>query len=48
MARLVLFFSFVATLCSCSTLHGTAEGKSVIVRNDTINVRYGGSVSKSY
>ena len=41
---------FCLTFClgSCSTLHGTAEGKSVIVRNDTINVNYGGSVTKSY
>ena len=40
---------FCLTFClgSCSTLHGTAEGKSVIVRNDTINVNYGGSVTKS-
>ena len=38
------------TFCfgSCSTLHGTADGKSVIVRNDTITVNYGGSVTKSY
>lgn len=48
MVRLVLFFSFVALLGSCTTLHGTAEGKSVVVRNDTITVSYGGSVSKSY
>ena len=41
---------FCLTFCfgSCSTLHGTADGKSVIVRNDTIKVQYGGSVSKSF
>lgn len=48
MVRLVLFFSFIAFLGSCTTLHGTADGKSIIVRNDTITVNYGGTVSKSY
>lgn len=48
MARIFLFFSLLAVLGSCNTLHGTADGKSVIVRNDTIQVNYGGSVSKPY
>ncbi len=48
MARLVLFFSCVVVFGSCTTLHGTAEGKSLVVRNDTIVVNYGGTVSKSY
>ena len=44
------FVLFCLPFClgSCSTLHGTADGKSVIVRNDTIKVQYGGSVSKSF
>ena len=44
----LVLFCLPFCLGSCSTLHGTAEGKSVIVRNDTINVNYGGSVTKSY
>lgn len=43
-----IVFSFVALLGSCTSLHGTADGKSVIVRNDTVVVNYGGSVSKSF
>ena len=41
---------FCLTFClgSCSTLHGSAEGKSHIIRTDTVNVNYGGSVTKSY
>ena len=42
-----LVFCLTLFLGSCSTLHGSADGKSVIVRNDTINVQYGGSVSIS-
>ena len=44
----LVLFCLPFCLGSCSTLHGNAEGKSVIVRNDTINVSYGGSVTKSY
>ena len=38
----LVLFCLPFCLGSCSTLHGNAEGKSVIVRNDTINVNYGG------
>ena len=44
----LVLFCLPFCLGSCTTLHGTADGKSVIVRNDTIKVQYGGSVSKSY
>ena len=43
----LVLFCLSFSLGSCSTLHGTADGKSVIVRNDTIKVQYSGSVSKS-
>ena len=43
-----LVFCLTLFLGSCSTLHGSADGKSVIVRTDTIKVQYGGSVSKSF
>ena len=41
---------FCLPLClgSCSDLHGSANGKSRIIRNDTVNVNYGGNVSKSF
>ena len=43
-------FLFCLTFClgSCSNLHGTANGKSHIIRIDTVNVNYGGTVTKSY
>lgn len=48
LARLVLFFSFICLLGSCNNLHGTAHGRSVIVRIDTVHVNYDGSVSQPY
>ena len=44
----LVLFCLMFCFGSCSTLHGTAEGKSIIVRNDTIKVNFGGSVTKSY
>ena len=45
-----LGFVFCLTLLlgSCSNSNGTLNGKSRIVRIDTVNVNYGGTVSKSF
>ena len=44
----LVLFCLPFCFSSCSDLHGTANGKSRIIRNDTVNVNYGGNVTKSF